>query len=192
MLQNFKIKLLVVILIIAATGVVMQSGQSSRQVLEPVLDYVMHNQYDIGAVISRYVHIPGTNDAAALLPASGGQVLQSPCPIISIERNFGWYWDKTARRQKFSSGVTLSVNQGTPVKPIVAGEVIETNNVAGQGSVLIKHGTEFYSFYGGLAQTNVKPGQTVNADNQLGTTGTRLYFEVRSKDGPINPHSIFE
>lgn len=192
MLQNFKIKLLAVILVIAATGIIMQSGQASRQLLEPVLNYVMHNQYDIGALISRYVHVPGTDDAAALLPASGGQVLQPPCPIISIERNYGWYWDKTAKRQKFSSGVILAVDQGTIVKPIVVGEVIETNTAAGQGSVLIKHGGEFYSFYGGLVQTSVKPGQTVNADSQLGTTGTSLYFEVRSKDGPINPHSIFE
>lgn len=192
MLQNFKLKLLAVILVIAVTGVIMQSGQTSRQVLEPVLNYIMNNQYDVGALVSRYVHIPGTNGTADLLPVSGGQVLQPPCEIISIERSYGWHWDKTARKQKFSSGVVLTVNSGTVVKPIVAGEVMETAVAAGQGSVLVKHGGEFYSFYGGLTHTSVRPGQTVEANDPLGTSGTSLYFEVRSKDGPINPHSIFE
>ncbi|MEQ8200905.1 MAG: peptidoglycan DD-metalloendopeptidase family protein [Syntrophomonadaceae bacterium] len=192
MLQNFKIRLLVVIILVAVVSVIMQPGRTSRQAVEPVLKYIMHNRYDVGAVISKYVHIPGTNEAAGLLPVSGGQVLQPPCEIISIQRNYGWYWDKTEKKQKFSSGVILEVSPGTTVKPIVGGQVMETGAVGGQGSVLIKHAGEFYSFYGGLVQTGVEPGQAVELGDVLGASGANLYFEVRSKDGPVNPHSLFE
>lgn len=192
MLQRFKIKLLVVIGLVAVVGFIMQSGQASRQIVEPVLKYIMYDQYDVGAFISQYVHIPGTNEAAGLLPVGGGQVLQPPCQIASIQRNYGWYWDKNEKRQKFSAGVVLEVNPGTPVNPIVGGQVLETDTAAGQGSVLVKHAGEFYSFYGGLVQTNVEPGQTVAPGDVLGKSGATLYFEVRSQDGSVNPHSLFE
>lgn len=192
MLQRFKIKLLVVIALVAVVGLIMQSGQTGRQVVEPVLRYIMYDQYDVGAFISQYTHIPGTNEAAGLLPVAGGQVLQPPCQIISIQRNYGWYWDKTEKKQKFSSGLVLEVNPGTAVNPIVGGQVLETDAAAGQGSVLVKHAGEFYSFYGGLLQTDVEPGQIVAPGDVLGKSGATLYFEIRSQDGPVNPHSLFE
>lgn len=192
MLQNFKIKLLAVIAIIAVVGVIMQTGQASRQVVEPVLNYIMHNRYDVGAVISRYVHIPGTNESVGLLPVAGGQVLQPPCEILSIQRSYGWYWDRNDKKQKFSSGVVLAVKPETSVRPIVGGQVVETEKAGGQGSILLKHPGEFYSFYGGLAQTDVKPGQMVEQADILGISSSSLYFEVRGQDGPVNPHSIFD
>ena len=192
MLQRFKIKLLAVIALVAVVGFIMQSGQASRQVVEPVLKYIMYDQYDVGAFISQYVHIPGTNEAAGLLPVAGGQVLQPPCQIVSIQRNYGWYWDQTEKKQKFSSGVVLEVNPGAAVKPIVGGQVLEAGTAAGQGSVLVQHAGEFYSFYGGLLQTEVETGQTVAPNDVLGKSGANLYFEIRSQDGPVNPHSLFE
>ncbi len=192
MLQNFRIKLLAVIAIIAVVGVIMQSGQASRQVVEPVLNYIMHNRYDVGAVISRYVHIPGTNESIGLLPVAGGQVLRPPCEILSIQRNYGWYWDKNDKKQKFSSGLVVAVKPETTVRPIVGGQVVETEKAGGQDSILLKHPGEFYSFYGGLAQIAVKPGQVVEQADILGTSSSSLYFEVRSQDGPVNPHSIFD
>ena len=192
MLQRFKIRLLAVIALVAVVGFIMQSGQASRQVVEPVLKYIMCDQYDVGAFISQYVHIPGTNEAAGLLPVAGGQVLQPPCQIVSIQRNYGWYWDQTEKKQKFSSGVVLEVNPGAAVNPIVGGQVLETGTAAGQGSVLVQHAGEFYSFYGGLLQTEVETGQTVAPNDVLGKSGANLYFEIRSQDGPVNPHSLFE
>lgn len=193
MLQNFKIKLLLVIVFVAAVAVMMQSGQTGRQVVEPVLRYVMYDQYDVGAFISRHVHIPGTKGTNDLQLVVGGQVLQPPCEIISIQRNYGWYWDKTEKKQKFSSGVVLEVASGTRVKPITGGQVVETDTVSGLDSVLIEHEGGFYSFYGGLVQTNMKRGQTVGPSDVMGASGgANLYFELRSKDGPVNPHSLFE
>lgn len=192
MLRRFKLKLLGVIVVVTVVGLIMQSGQVSKQMVEPVLKYVMNNEYDVGAIISQYVNIPGSNELAGILPAAGGTVLSPPCEILGVERNYGWYWDKQEKKQKFSSGMHLEVKDGTVVKPIISGQVVEVTQSADQGTALIKHDNNFYSYYGGLTQILVEKGTNIGDGELLGTTGSSLYFEVRGKDGPVNPQSIFE
>jgi len=192
MLRRFKLRLLGVIVIVTVVGLIMQSGQVSRRLMEPILVYVMHNKYDVGAIVYRYVNLPGANDLSDILPASGGMVLRQPCEFLEIERDYGWYWDKQEKKQKFSSGIHLIVKDETAVNPIIGGQVAEITQTPEEGTVLIRHDSNFYSLYGGLKQILVEQGDNVEEGDSLGTTGTNLYLEVRGKDGPVNPQSIFK
>lgn len=192
MLHRFKLRLLGVIVVITLVGLIMQSNHISKQVVEPVLSYIMNNKYDVGAVISRYVNIPSSSGLPDTIPASAGMVLQPPCDYWEVERGYGWYWDQQDKEQKFNPGMYLTVKDGTAIKPIVDGQVMEITEAASVGTVLVKHNADFYSLYGGLTQVLAEEGSQVSADDSLGTTSTYLYFEVRGKDGPVNPSSIFE
>lgn len=192
MIRSFKLKMLGVIVIVALAGFMMQINQSSRQYMQPILSFIMDNKYDVEAVLSRYVQIPGWNDINNLVPASGGKLLRKPCDILGIQSHFGWHWDQPEKKNKFNSGMQLSVAPNTEVKPMLSGKVIEVTTADDQKTVLIQHDSNLYSLYGGLQEVMVKDGSSVKEDTVIGKTGDSLYFEVRGKDGPVNPQSIFQ
>lgn len=192
MVRTFKLKMLGVILIVAMVGLVMQENQSSRQYMQPILSFIMDNKYDIKAVLSRYVQIPGWNDVDNLLPASGGSLLRKPCDILAVQSHFGWHWDQQEKKNKFNAGMQLSVAQNTDIRPMLSGKVIELISANGQTTVMIQHDNNLYSLYGGLHDVTVKNGNMVKENTVIGKTGDSFYFEVRGKDGPVNPQSIFQ
>jgi len=192
MLRTFKIKMLGVIVIIAVVGLIMQSNQSGGQFVQSALKYIMDNKYDVRAVLARYVQIPGLGDVNDLLPASGGSLLRKPCEFLDIESHFGWHWDQQEKKNKFNPGMQLSVVKDTEVRPMLSGQVVQITAAADQKNVLIQHDSNLYSLYGGLQQILVKEGNSVKEDTVIGKTGESLYFEVRGKDGPVNPQSIFK
>jgi murein DD-endopeptidase MepM/ murein hydrolase activator NlpD len=192
MLRTFKLKLLGVIVIAAVLGILMQFSQSGSQFVQPALQYIMDNKYDVRAVLARYVQIPGLQDAYSLLPVSGGALLRQPCEIVSIQSHFGWHWDQQGKKSKFNPGMQLNVVRGTEVKPILSGQVVQVTTEGDQKTVLIKHDNSLFSLYGGLQQAMVRQGASVGEDTVIGKTGESLYFEVRGKDGPVDPQSIFK
>jgi len=192
MVRKFKLKMLGVILIIAVMGLIMQANQSGRQFVQPALQYIMDNKYDVRALLARYVRIPGSADLNSLLPVSGGGLLRQPCGYLGIESHFGWHWDQQEKKNKFNPGMQFSVAKDTEVKPMLSGQVIQITVNADQKTVLIKHDSNLYSLYGGLKQLGVKEGTSVKEDTVIGKTGESFYFEVRGKDGPVNPQSIFK
>jgi murein DD-endopeptidase MepM/ murein hydrolase activator NlpD len=192
MLRSFKLRLLGVVVLVAVVGLIMQTGQSSRRLVEPVLEYMMDNQYDVGKLISHYVNIPGAGDGINALAVSGGTILRQPCEFLDIEHSYGWHWSQEEHKQKFCPGIYLKVKDNTTVKPILGGQVLEITRVSDQGTVLIKHDGNIYSLYGGLKEILVDKGSNVGEDKLIGRTGESFYFEVRGKDGPVNPQSIFK
>ena len=192
MLRTFKLKMLGVIVIVAVVGFIIQYNQSGSQLLQPALQYILDNKYDVRAVLARYVQIPGSGDMNSLLPVSGGVLLRQPCAFLSIESHFGWHWDQQEKRSKFNSGMQLNVAKGTEVKPMLSGQVVQITTNEDQKTVLIKHDSNLFSLYGGLQQLQVKEGGSVREDTVIGKTGETLYFEVRGKDGPVDPQSIFK
>jgi len=184
---RFKIRLLIVIMLAAIVGLVMQSDSSSRKVVEPVLQYMMETDYDIEKVFSD-MHMPGNE--VQDLPAANDVVLKMPCDFVDIEQTYGWHWRSEIKKEEFCPGMYLKVADNTLVKPILAGSVQEVQKK--NGTVLIKHADEMESVYGGLKQINVKQGSTVEVDQTIGRTGESFYFELRGEDGPVNPQSIFK
>jgi murein DD-endopeptidase MepM/ murein hydrolase activator NlpD len=128
----------------------------------------------------------------SLLSVSGGALLRQPCTFLSIESHYGWHWDQQEKKSKFNSGIQLNVVKGTEVKPMLSGQVVQITTNGDQKSVLIKHDSNLSSLYGGLQQIQVKEGSSVGEDTVIGKTGESFYFEVRGKDGPVDPQSIFK
>lgn len=191
MFGRFKNRLLIVVVLAALSGLIMQSGSSSKEVVEPVLQYIMETDYNLEKVFSGYLHIPNGNGVRAL-PASTEVVLKMPCDFVDIERSYGWHWRSEVDKEEFCPGMYLKVADNTLVKPVLAGSVEEVKKEAGSSTVRIKHADNLVSIYGGLKEIEVTQGSKVAVNQAIGKTGESFYFELRSQDGPVNPKSIFK
>lgn len=86
------------------------------------------------------------------------------------------------------TGVDFEAAQGTKVRSVAAGEVVEAAVDGSYGnSVVIKHRDGTYTQYGHLSSISVSAGQTVTSGEQIGlsgstgnSTGPHLHFEARS------------
>ena len=94
------------------------------------------------------------------------------------------------------TGVLLEASEGTPVRAIYRGRVAFADWLAGLGLLIVlDHGNGYMSLYGHnealLKEAGdwVSPGETIA---QVGDTGGQaraaLYFEIRAKGEPVNPH----
>ncbi|MDD4801799.1 MAG: peptidoglycan DD-metalloendopeptidase family protein [Syntrophomonas sp.] len=192
MLHSFKLRMLAVILLITMIGIIMQSEHSSRKLVEPVLEYMMDNKYDVGKLVNRYIKLPGTFDLNEALSVSSHNVLQRPCEYIDIERSYGWHWNQEERKQKFNPGIFLKVKNDTVIRPVLEGQVVDIIYDEDQATILIKHDADIYSLYGGLREVLADKGSTIGHEESIGRTGESFYFEIRGKDGSVNPQSIFK
>lgn len=76
----------------------------------------------------------------------------------------------------FHAGIDLPAPQGTPVFPVLPGEVVQTNPWSGSGSgagnaVTVKHSDTLATSYLHLDQIRVDVGDWVNSDDIVGTVG---------------------
>ena len=153
MLGSFKLRLLLVIIITAIVGLAMQSGHYSRQVVEPVLNYVMAENYDIGKFLSKSRYLLWEQDSERkALPSIGGIFLKTPCDYLEIERNFGWQPGSDSTQEEFCPGIYLRVKEKSAVKPILEGEVVKVEG----DRVIIQHQHNLLSVYGWLQEILVK------------------------------------
>jgi murein DD-endopeptidase MepM/ murein hydrolase activator NlpD len=125
------------------------------------------------------------------MPVLGDTVLHMPCSFLNIEKTYGWYWNKQDKQQQFFPGISLRVKENTLVNPILDGQVMEIKRDETSGTVLVKHNKDFYSVYGGLKEVLVEMNDDLKTSTALGKTGETFYFEVRTGEGPVDPHSIF-
>lgn len=191
MFKGFKLRLLLVIFIVAVTGWAMQSGNQSRDIIEPVLRYVLRD-YGVDKKIANLwenMHSPQKDET---LPVTTNSTLQLPCEFISIERSFGWYWNEDDKKQAFSPGVDLKVKENTLVMPVLDGQVEEITGGEDARNLLIKHNENLYSYYGGLKEILVDQGAEVNNGQVLGKSSAELHLEIRNQEGPLNPNQLFE
>ena len=191
MFANFKIRLLLVIVLAAVLGLVMQSNNSGKQAVEPVLRYIMKSDYD---PLQTFNHLILQRDPNSLeqLPASTRLLLKVPCDYLAVEQNFGSFWNEEQNSQTFNPGMIFKVAASTPVKTVLPGTVQTISQNSLDYTVKIKHGGGLESIYGGLQEIDVKAGHPVLIEQIIGKTGDQFYFELRSQDDPINPRSIFE
>ncbi|OEU86026.1 peptidase [Streptomyces abyssalis] len=86
------------------------------------------------------------------------------------------------------TGVDFSAGEGTEVRSVASGEVVEAGSDGSFGnSIVIKHRDGTYTQYGHLSSLSVSAGQTVKAGQQIAlsgstgnTTGPHLHFEART------------
>jgi len=94
------------------------------------------------------------------------------------------------------TGVLLEASQGTPVRAIYRGRVAFADWLPGLGLLIVlDHGGGYMSLYGHAEALLKEPGDWVSPGEtiaQVGDTGGQprpaLYFEIRAKGEPVNPH----
>jgi septal ring factor EnvC (AmiA/AmiB activator) len=94
------------------------------------------------------------------------------------------------------TGVLIEANQGSPVRAIYRGRVAFADWLPGLGLLLVlDHGEGYMSLYAHNQALLKEPGDWVSPGEtiaQVGDTGGQarpaLYFEIRAKGEPVNPH----
>lgn len=96
-------------------------------------------------------------------------------------------------------GIDLDGITGDPIKPIKPGKVSATSysRFAYGNSVLIEHANQVSSLYAHLSQIEVKPGDEVAMDTEIGKMGAtgrafgdHLHLEIYDHGKSINPLSV--
>jgi murein DD-endopeptidase MepM/ murein hydrolase activator NlpD len=110
----------------------------------------------------------------------------------TVTSRFGWRW---LGGREFHKGLDIANSPGTAVVATASGVVNYSEYRKGLGLVIeVDHGFGYKTRYGHLARATVKPGQSVERGQQIGTigmtgrtTGPHLHYEVKILDKQINP-----
>ena len=147
------------------------------------------------------------NAGEAALPTGSLQLLSSPSladltstptlwPVIGhLTGGFGERMDPFSGEGAFHTGVDISSQYGDAVRVSADGVVIEANERAGYGRlVVVDHGFGLTTYYGHLSSFNVLVGQQVRRGDTIGnvgvsgrSTGPHVHYEVRINGAPVNP-----
>jgi murein DD-endopeptidase MepM/ murein hydrolase activator NlpD len=192
MLGSFKLRILLVIVLLAILGLVMQGNYSSKQVVEPVLRYIMETDYRDDLLRSASAIFHRGRDAERSQAVGGTGLLHMPCEFLKVEQNYGWYWNQADNKQEFCPGIYLLVEDNTLVTPTLTGEVSSISRDENGGTVTVQHNDGFYSVYGGLKEVLVENHSGLQLNTAIGKTGEHFYFELRTGEGPLDPQSIFK
>ncbi|WP_433010204.1 M23 family metallopeptidase [Kribbella sp. CA-294648] len=129
--------------------------------------------------------------AAAAAKAAPKAVL--PTTGYRITATFGQAGGRWARNH---TGLDFAAPLGTPIRSVMAGEVIQADYQGAYGrQVKVRHTDGTVTSYSHMSEFTVSVGDSVQAGSQVGsigvtgnTTGPHLHFEVLpGGDGPVNP-----
>jgi len=134
-----------------------------------------------------------------LLPSAGlADLTSTPTlwPVVGhLTGTFGERMDPFSGEGAFHTGVDISSQYGDAVRVSADGVVLEANERAGYGRlVVVDHGFGVTTYYGHLSSFNVLPGQQVHRGDAIGnvgvsgrSTGPHVHYEVRINGAPVNP-----
>jgi septal ring factor EnvC (AmiA/AmiB activator) len=92
-------------------------------------------------------------------------------------------------------GITLSANEGTPIKAIHSGRVVFADWLKGYGLlIIVDHGEDYLSLYANNQSLTKNLGDWVNSTDTIATLGrsgglaqASVYFEIRHEGQAVNP-----
>jgi murein DD-endopeptidase MepM/ murein hydrolase activator NlpD len=146
--------------------------------------------------VGQAAHPTGT---LQLLPsASLADLTSTPSlwPVIGhLTGTFGERMDPFSGEGAFHTGVDISSQYGDAVRVAADGVVLEAEERAGYGRlVVVDHGFGLTTYYGHLSSFNVLPGQQLRRGDTIGnvgvsgrSTGPHVHYEVRINGAPVNP-----
>ncbi len=134
--------------------------------------------------------IPETNLAITFnIPNKEDQIVQIPTDYTYMSQRYHVY----------HPGIDLVAKYGTPIKPIKIGIVVESGYTnSGYGKmVMIDHENGLRSLYAHLSKIEVKKGDKVGLDTEIGligttgqSTGSHLHLEIEQDGKAIDPLTI--
>ncbi len=195
MLGSFRFRLFVVLLVLAAVLVILNVRSSAWYRVQPVLEYMMKDDYDINRELWGWF---ATSDLREKLtpekqPVSSTGVVQSPCAGGEVIRHYGWHWDSLDQRQKFSPGVAIRLPDSSVIRAVLGGTVERITQVEGDShEILVRHGANLVSVYRGMKEVVVSVGDSVRTGQVIGKSRDLFEFELRNQEGPLNPEPLFQ
>lgn len=139
--------------------------------------------------------------AASVATPPDDTVIQTQTPLVT-QKSIQFPLAEVVINQGFSFfhlGIDFGAEIGEPIKSIKAGEVVEAGYATdGYGNtVVVDHGKGLTSRYAHLSKIEVKIGEGISTDTEIGkvgitghTTGPHLHLEIRQNGIPLNPLSV--
>ncbi|MFI5711586.1 M23 family metallopeptidase [Kribbella sp. NPDC051620] len=131
--------------------------------------------------------------AEALAKAAAAPKVVLPTTGYHLTAGFGQAGGRWARNH---TGLDFAAPLGTPIRSVMAGEVIQADYEGAYGrQVKVRHADGTVTSYSHMSEFDVSVGDTVQAGTQVGaigvtgnTTGPHVHFEVLPGGGdPIDP-----
>ncbi len=116
-----------------------------------------------------------------------------PFPVVGgrVVSVFGKGFDLQSGLHVFKKGVDIVAQKSQSVRSISGGKIAYSGELPNYGRVVIvDHGDHYYSLFGHLGTITKKSAEWVAAGESIGQTdssGTPLYFEIRSRNVAVNP-----
>lgn len=143
-------------------------------------------------IASRSKSLATTTTAA---PSGNLNGMQLSIPVTgSISSRFG---SRGASRSTIHTGLDISTQNGTGIRPISAGTVTYAAYKGSYGNlIIIDHGNGVQSYYAHCSALYVSVGQSVDTSTTIGavgstgnSTGPHLHLEIRIGGEPVNPQN---
>lgn len=160
------------------------------RVVKEIVKQQRETQRALGALIRR---------TPTVKRRKGRGVLQSGLlwPVFgTVLREFGVKRDKGSRAKVMSNGMHIRAPLGSAVVAPAEGRVVFEGWQRGMGRIVIlDHQEGHHTIYGHLSRSVVERGEEVSRGQTIGYSGDtesfdgpKLYFELREKSRPKNPH----
>ncbi|MBX3019370.1 MAG: M23 family metallopeptidase [Bdellovibrionaceae bacterium] len=117
-------------------------------------------------------------------------------PVDEARMTRGFFLKPKKKRGRPHLGIDLAAPKGTPIYAAHEGLVIYVGReFRGYGRMVMVEGKDgFATLYAHLSKSSIKAGTTVAKGDLIGemgrtgrATGVHLHFEIRMKDGPVDP-----
>lgn len=168
----------------------MQLNNNTREIITPVLSFILKD-YAVEEKLALMWENSSLKQNKSVIPVMTDPFI-TPCEKYQIDKNYGWYWNQNTKKQEFSPGIQLAMEDNSLIKAVREGVVIEVKNKKNGRTVIIKHTSNLFSYYEGLKEVFIGVNDKVKQGDILGKSSDYFYFELRSEDGPLNPISIFD
>jgi murein DD-endopeptidase MepM/ murein hydrolase activator NlpD len=141
---------------------------------------------------------PRLNAASSKSHKPGVAYVSYQSPLQGTVRSqFGMRRDPINGRMRLHQGIDIPAKRGTPIEAAAAGTVVFAGRNKGYGNmVMIEHADGRRTLYAHAQSLLVEAGDTVAAGQPIAkvgstghSTGPHLHFEVRERNGPVNPLS---
>jgi murein DD-endopeptidase MepM/ murein hydrolase activator NlpD len=144
-----------------------------------------------------YLEVFAPNEGTIMTAAFTG--FSAPVSGI-ITSNYGYRSDPFTSETTLHRGVDIAVREGTEVKAVYRGTVVESAyNSVGGNYIILDHGNGTQSYYGHLRTRIVSRGDTVAQGDVIGlsgktgmVTGPHLHFQLSYNDRSVDPLNYIE
>ena len=127
---------------------------------------------------------------------SSGKAL--PLPVGKVNQKLGWYYNEYYKDWRYHTGFDIAGTLKDNVVALQSGSVKEVSNDMLSGLTAVVESGDILTYYGALAECNVKAGNKLAAGEKIGIIGTspgedypHLHIAVKQGSGFIEPDKIF-